>query len=53
MLRLDAMVKEGIRELLKTIPFVPFVIHTASGKSVAVPHPDFILAASDGPDVIV
>ncbi len=46
------MMKEKIRELLRTSPFVPFVIHTASGKSVTVPHPDFILAASEGPDVI-
>ena len=47
------MMKEKIRELLKTMPFVPFIIHTASGKSVPVPHPDFILAASDAPDVII
>jgi hypothetical protein len=47
------MMKEKIRELIKTVPFVPFLIHTAGGKSVTVPHPDFILAASDGPDVIV
>ena len=45
--------KEKIRELLRTTPFVPFIIHTASGKAVHVPHPDFILAASDSPDVIV
>jgi hypothetical protein len=47
------MMKEQIRELLKVAPFVPFIIHTASGKSVAVVHPDFILAASDAPHVIV
>jgi hypothetical protein len=47
------MMKGKIRELLKTVPFSPFVIHTASGKSVFVPHPDFILAASESPDVIV
>lgn len=47
------MMKEQIRELLKATPFVPFIIHTASGKSVSVPHPDFILAASDAPHVIV
>jgi hypothetical protein len=47
------MMKEQIRELLKAIPFEPFVIHTASGKSVPVVHPDFILAASDAPHVLV
>jgi hypothetical protein len=47
------MMKERIRELIKTTPFTPFVIHTANGNAVSVPHPDFILAASDGPDVIV
>ncbi len=47
------MMKERIRELLGATPFVPFVIHTASGKAIQVPHPDFILAASEAPHVIV
>ena len=47
------MMKEQIRELLRATPFVPFIIHTAGGKSVSVPHPDFILAASDAPYVFV
>jgi len=47
------MLKEQIRELLRAVPFVPFVIHMAGGKSVPVVHPDFILAASDAPHVIV
>ncbi len=45
--------KEKIRELAQASPFVPFYIHTASGKSIFVHHPDFILTASDAPHVIV
>jgi hypothetical protein len=47
------MMKEQIRELLRATPFEPFIIHTAGGKSVRVVHPDFILAASEAPHVIV
>jgi hypothetical protein len=47
------MMKEQIRELLHASPFVPFYIHTAGGKAIFVPHPDYILAASDAPHVIV
>ncbi len=47
------MMKEKIRELLEAAPFVPFYIHMAGGKSVRVHHPDFVLAASDAPHVIV
>ncbi len=47
------MMKEKIRDLLQATPFVPFYIHTANGKSFLVHHPDFILAASDAPHVIV
>jgi hypothetical protein len=47
------MMKEKIRDLLDATPFVPFYIHTANGKSFLVHHPDFILAASGAPHVIV
>jgi len=47
------MMKEKIRDLLHATPFVPFRIYTASGKSLLVHHPEFILAASDAPHVIV
>ncbi len=47
------MMKEKIRELMDASPFVPFLIHTASGKSYRVHHRDYILAASDAPHVIV
>jgi hypothetical protein len=51
--KLKAMMKEKIRELLEATPFVPFFIHTAGGKTVRVHHPDFVLAASDAPHVVV
>jgi hypothetical protein len=47
------MMKQKIRDLLAASPFIPFLIHTADGKSLRVAHPDFILAASDAPHVIV
>ena len=47
------MMKEQIRHLLHATPFVPFTIHTASGKWFRVEHPDFVLAGSDAPHVIV
>jgi hypothetical protein len=47
------MMKERIRALLNASPFVPFSIHTADGKSLRVVHPDFVLAASEAPHVIV
>jgi hypothetical protein len=47
------MMKERIRDLLNATPFVAFIIHTADGNSLRVVHPDFVLAASDAPHVIV
>jgi len=48
------MMKEQIRTLLHATPFVPFIIHTASGKWFRVEHPDFVLASSsDMPHVIL
>lgn len=47
------MIKENIRDLIHATPFKPFYIHTANGKSFLIHHPEFILAASDAPHVIV
>jgi len=47
------MMKEKIRGLLNASPFVPFTIEMASGKSYHVVHPDFAIANSDSPEVIV
>jgi hypothetical protein len=47
------MMKDEIRKLMHASPFVPFIIHTASGAAIPVPHPDFIAAGSDYPYVYV
>ncbi len=36
--------KERIRELLHTVPFQPFVIYMADGRTFRVNHPDFAFA---------
>lgn len=33
---------EQLRAAMHAAPFQPFVIHVADGRSVRVPHPDFI-----------
>ena len=45
--------KARIRELLHAAPFQPFVIRMADGREYRIDHPDFVLAASDTPQVIV
>lgn len=47
------MVIEAIRELNRTVPFTPYEIQMASGKSYVVPHPGFILVSPRGHYVIV
>ncbi|MBI4326956.1 MAG: hypothetical protein HY674_17080 [Chloroflexi bacterium] len=37
------MTPKDIRELVHASPFKPFRLHLADGKSLGVPHPDFIL----------
>ncbi len=32
----------GVRDALHSQPFVPFVIRLADGRSLPVPHPDFV-----------
>jgi len=44
---------DQLREVLHTAPFQPFTIHTAAGRSLPVPHPDFIAIMPDGETVIV
>lgn len=36
--------KDRIRELMHQSPFVPFVLHTADGRSFRVDHPDYVFA---------
>ena len=45
--------KARIRELLHATPFQPFVIRMADGREHRIDHPDFVLAGSDTPQVII
>jgi len=44
---------EQLRDTLHAAPFKPFTIHTADGRSVHVPHPDFIALSGNGRLAIV
>jgi hypothetical protein len=33
---------DQLRELVRTRPFIPFVIHVADGRSIEVSHPEMI-----------
>jgi len=46
--------KGRIRELLRAVPFSPFVIRLADGREYRIVHPDFVLAsAADSPQILV
>lgn len=45
--------KARIRELLRTVPFRPFIIHMADGREYRVDHPDFVLASSSNQSLVV
>jgi hypothetical protein len=46
--------KARIRELLRAVPFHPFVIRLADGREYRIDHPDFVLAAaSDVPQITI
>jgi len=47
------MLIEAIRGFNRAVPFVPYEIHTVSGKRYPVPHPDFIAISPRGSYVIV
>jgi hypothetical protein len=42
-----------IRKLFEATPFLPFRVHRANGKSVDVPHPDFMHLSPTGRRLIV
>ncbi len=44
---------DHLRETLHAAPFKPFTIHVADGRSLHVPHPDFIAIDGNGRLVIV
>ncbi len=46
--------KARIRELLKAVPFRPFIIRMADGREYRIEHPDFVLAAAnDTPQIVI
>jgi hypothetical protein len=40
------MTQKDLRDLIHRMPFQPFRLHIADGKSLRVPHPDFLLAGT-------
>ncbi len=47
------MTAEQFRSALKVKPFKPFSVHTASGESYAVAHPEALWQSPDGATVII
>jgi len=45
--------KARIREFLHATPFRPFIIRMADGTVHRVDHPDFVLASSEAPQVVI
>ena len=43
---------EELRNRIKAMPFVPFIIYVADGRAFPVPHPGHILVTSRGLMVI-
>jgi hypothetical protein len=39
---------DELRARIHAVPFQPFTVHTADGRSIPVPHPDFIAIAGTG-----
>ncbi len=44
---------EKLREVMHATPFRPFTIHVADGRSLHVPHPDFIAVMGSGRTIVV
>jgi hypothetical protein len=47
------VVIESIRKFNRAVPFVPYEIHTVSGETHEISHPDFISIAPRGSSVVV
>jgi hypothetical protein len=41
------LTQNDIRDLVHTSPFKPFRLHLADGKTLRVPHPEFVLAGRE------
>jgi len=44
---------DKLREAMHAAPFQPFTIHVADGRSIHVPHPDFVAIMGTGRTVFV
>lgn len=42
------MEPEILRRFIRAVPFEPFFVRTISGKTIAVPHPEFIMLTPGG-----
>ena len=47
------MTVQQLRAAHKAVPFQPFTVHMADGRSFRVPHPDFLSMSPGGRTVIV
>lgn len=47
------MVIESIRQFNRSVPFVPYEVHTNGGETYTVPHPDFISISPRGSFVVI
>ena len=47
------MTGEQVRSLHRAMPFEPFRVHMADGRSIDVPHPDFMHLSPTGRRLIV
>ena len=47
------MTINSLRDMLHAVPFQPFTIRLADGRSVPVPHPEFVLVTGGGRTAIV
>jgi hypothetical protein len=47
------MTVDQLRTAYKAVPFHPFVLHLADGRSIPVSHPEFVLPAPSGRTAIV
>ena len=49
----SSVVIGSIREFNRSVSFIPYEIHTASGERHKVPHPDFVSISPKGSFVVV
>jgi hypothetical protein len=47
------MTTKQIRDLYQATPFRPFRLHMANGRSLDVPHLDFMLLSASGRQVVI